>query len=133
MEKKKLKQLNVKENMKINSIKNKAIEKWKGLLGMKEDNYIQHDIKPIIFSEYGTRRSSNINDFRYKVITKDEYIQYRLNEMKAINIDKNTVDTILDNWNKTRGKYNFIIAAGKYESLMFYSIEYFNEHVLGRG
>ncbi|MEG2787363.1 MAG: hypothetical protein RR942_06025 [Romboutsia sp.] len=100
---------------------------------MKEKNYIQYDMKPLILPEYGTIKNLTINDFRYKVITKDEYIQYRLNEMEASRINKNTVDTIVDHWDKTRGKYNFIIAAGKYESLMFYSIEYFNEHVLGRG
>lgn len=77
-------------------------------------------------------RGENINNFEYKVISKDDFIKYRLNSMKASRIDKNTIDKIIYRWDELRGGYNFIIAVGKIENMMFYSVEYFDEHVIGR-
>lgn len=77
-------------------------------------------------------RDGKINNFEYKVISKDDFIKYRLNSMKASRIDKNTIDKIIYRWDELRDGYNFVIAVGKIENMMFYSVECFDEHILGR-
>lgn len=77
-------------------------------------------------------RGENINNFEYKVMSKDDYIKYILNSMKASKIDKNTINKIVYRWDKLRDGYNFIIGVGKIENIMFCSVEYFSEHILGR-
>ncbi|RUT55713.1 hypothetical protein NPD9_1704 [Clostridium botulinum] len=66
----------------------------------------------------------------YKIFTRDDYKRYRLSRMKASNITTGTIKFIEDSWNKISKGYNFIIGVGKEEQLMFYSVQYFNEHVL---
>lgn len=72
----------------------------------------------------------NIDTFRYRVITKDDFIRYFINSKKACNITKNTFKVAEEAWNKTRKGYNFVIAVGN-EVLMFYSIDSFNELIGG--
>lgn len=76
---------------------------------------------------------NNINNFRYKVMTKDNYIEYMLNKREAETINKNTVSCIIERWNKVSKGYNFVIAAGNCNSSMIYSVDYFNEHIVGMG
>lgn len=75
-------------------------------------------------------RLINIDTFRYRVITKDDFIRYFINSKKACNITKNTFKVAEEAWNKTRKGYNFVIAVGN-EVLMFYSIDSFNELIGG--
>ncbi|MGU9539248.1 hypothetical protein ACQX0N_09740 [Clostridium tepidum] len=65
----------------------------------------------------------------YRIFTKDDYKRYTLSRMKASNIKKDTVKFISERWENISKGYNFIIGVGKNE-LMFYSVSYFNEHVL---
>lgn len=71
---------------------------------------------------------SNMDNFRYRVVTKDDFIRYMVNSKKSSNITKNTFKVAEEAWNKTRRGYNFVIAVGN-EELMFYSIDSFNEHI----
>lgn len=66
---------------------------------------------------------------KYKVITKDNYIEYMLSKIGAGRI---TVNNVIENWYKLSNGYNFVIAVGRYESLDFYNVEYFNTYVIGR-
>lgn len=72
----------------------------------------------------------NIDTFRYRVITKDDFIRYFVNKRKAQNINKNTFKVAEEAWNKFRKGYNFVIAVGN-ENLTFYSIDSFNEGIGG--
>jgi len=72
----------------------------------------------------------NIDTFRYRVMTKDDFIRYFVNSKKAQNITKNTFKVAEKVWNDTRKGYNFVIAAGN-EVLMFYSIDSFNKLIGG--
>lgn len=72
-----------------------------------------------------------MSEFEYKVVTKEDFIRYKLNNMKASMINKNTMDMLVEKWDKTRNGFNFMIAVGK-EELMFYSVEYFNKHIASR-
>lgn len=72
----------------------------------------------------------NIDTFRYRVITKDDFIRYFVNSKKACNITNNTFKVAEEAWNKTRKEYNFVIAVGN-EVLMFYSIDSFNKLIGG--
>lgn len=69
-------------------------------------------------------------EFRYRVITKDDFIRYRVNSREAQNINKNTFKVAEESWNNLRKGYNFVIAVGN-KDLMFYSIDSFNEHIGG--
>ncbi|MGJ8755378.1 hypothetical protein [Clostridium botulinum] len=66
----------------------------------------------------------------YRIITKEEYKKIRLNSVSASSICKRMIKEIDKNWDRLRKGYEFVIAAGKEEQLMFYGVEYFNEHVL---
>lgn len=66
----------------------------------------------------------------YRVITKEEYKKIRLNSVSASSICKGMIKEIDKNWDRLRKGYDFVIAAGLEDKPMFYSIEYFNEHVL---
>lgn len=72
----------------------------------------------------------NIDIFRYRVFTKDDFIRYFVNSKKACNITKNTFKAAEYNWNVIRKGYNFVIAVGN-EDLMFYSIDSFNKLIGG--
>lgn len=67
-------------------------------------------------------------EFRYRVITKDDFIRYFVNSREAQNITKNTFKAAEHSWNIIRKGYNFVIAVGN-EDLMFYSIDSFNERI----
>ena len=112
----------MKEQQKRNEIKKKEER--------ENEKFIKYINKPL--PKPPIKGTSNLNDFRYKVITKDAYIEYKLNEAKCYGINKNTVGKIIKFWDKLRKGYNFVIGVGKDEYTMFYSVEYFNEHVLGR-
>lgn len=77
-------------------------------------------------------RGKNLNNFEYKVMAKGDFIKYILNSMEANRINENTINNIVYRWDELRDSYNFIIAVGKIENMMFYSVDYFNEHILGR-
>lgn len=82
-----------------------------------------------LYSVYDT----NTNGLRYKVMTKDNYIEYMLNNKGyEMMISENAISKIEENWNRLSKGYNFVIAVGRYDSLMFYSVEYFNKQVAGR-
>ncbi|MDB8986927.1 hypothetical protein PN594_18920 [Parabacteroides merdae] len=115
----------IKDQQKRNEIKKKEER--------ESEKFIKYINKPLPKPPKQTiKRTSNLNDFRYKVITKDAYIEYKLNEAKCYGINKNTVGEIIKFWDKLRKGYSFVIAVGKDEYTMFYSVEYFNKHVLGR-
>lgn len=73
---------------------------------------------------------SNIDNFRYRVVTKDDFIRYMVNSKEAWDIDEKTFKVAEKAWDKTRRGYNFVIAIGN-EELMFYSIDSFNEKIGG--
>ncbi|WP_205609108.1 hypothetical protein [Clostridium botulinum] len=66
----------------------------------------------------------------YRVITKEEYKKIRLNSVSASSICEGMVKQIDKNWDRLRKGYEFVIAAGIEGDGMFYSVEYFNEHIL---
>ncbi|MGX7745682.1 hypothetical protein [Rhodopseudomonas parapalustris] len=68
----------------------------------------------------------------YKIFTKDDYVRYNLSALKACEQDSNIVDNIINLWDKISKGYNFIIGVGINTDLMFYSVEYFNDNVLGQ-
>lgn len=72
----------------------------------------------------------NIDTFRYRVITKDDFIRYMINSRKARNITNDTFKDVEGYWNELRKGYNFAIAVGN-EQLMFYSIDSFNKLIGG--
>lgn len=69
---------------------------------------------------------TNMESYRYRVVTKDDFIRY----MATCNKTKNAFKTAKDRWDKIRKGYNFVIAVGN-EELMFYSIDLFNELIGG--
>lgn len=79
----------------------------------------------------------NLIDYRsndllkYEIFTKEKYMEYSLNRLDGIEIKK-SIKGIEERWNKIRKGYNFIIGVGKKPDLMFYSVEYFDKHILGR-
>ncbi|MHB9949497.1 hypothetical protein CF055_10545 [Clostridium botulinum] len=66
----------------------------------------------------------------YRIITKEEYKKIRLNSVSASSICGGMIKEIDKNWDRLREGYNFVIAAGIEGDGMFYSVEYFNEHIL---
>ncbi|WP_051540311.1 hypothetical protein [Clostridium ihumii] len=66
----------------------------------------------------------------YRIFTKDDYKRYRLSGMKAREISKGAIECINDSFEKIGKGENFVIGVGR-DSLMFYSIEYFNKNILG--
>ncbi|MCW6079265.1 hypothetical protein [Clostridium sporogenes] len=66
----------------------------------------------------------------YRVITKEEYKKIRLNSVSASSICEGMVKQIDKNWDRLRKGYEFVIAAGIEGDGMFYSVEYFNKHIL---
>lgn len=69
---------------------------------------------------------TNMESYRYRVVTKDDFIRY----MATCNKTENTFKTAKDRWDRTRNGYNFVIAVGN-EDLMFYSIDSFNKLIGG--
>ena len=69
---------------------------------------------------------TNMESYRYRVVTKDDFIRY----MATCNKTKNAFKTAKDRWDRIRKGYNFVIAVGN-EDLMFYSIDSFNELIGG--
>lgn len=69
---------------------------------------------------------TNMESYRYRVVTKDDFIRY----MATCNKTENAFKTAKDRWDRTRKGYNFVIAVGN-EDLMFYSIDSFNELIGG--
>ncbi|ABS40818.1 hypothetical protein [Clostridium botulinum] len=66
----------------------------------------------------------------YRIITKEEYKKIRLNSVSASSICEGMIKEIDKNWDRLRKGYDFIIAVGLGDKPMFYSVEYFNEHIL---
>lgn len=69
---------------------------------------------------------TNMESYRYRVVTKDDFIRY----MATCNKTENAFKTAKDRWDRIRKGYNFVIAVGN-EDLMFYSIDSFNELIGG--
>ena len=79
------------------------------------------------------RIKAGINDingfvYGYKIVTKDGFISYHMNNKKPSMINENSFKEAESMWNKIRKGYNFVIAVGK-EDLIFYSVKKFNEHL----
>lgn len=113
----------IKDQQKRNEIKKKE--------EIENEKFIKYINKPIPTPKpirLINMELSNIDNFRYRVVTKDDFIRYMVNSKKASNITKNTFKVLEEAWNKTRRGYNFVIAVGN-EELMFYSIDSFNEHI----
>lgn len=72
-----------------------------------------------------------MNEFEYKVITKDDFVRYKLNSMNASSMGKEIITRIVEEWDKIRKGHNFVIAVGKEDDLMFYSVDYFDKNILG--
>lgn len=70
-------------------------------------------------------------DSYYRIFTKDDYIRYVLSRRKASGITKGVITQFKESWEGISKGYNFIIGIGQYNNLMFYSVGYFNEHILG--
>lgn len=70
-------------------------------------------------------------DSDYRIFTKDDYIRYVLSRRKASSITKGAITQFKELWEGISKGYNFIIGIGQYNNLMFYSVECFNEHILG--
>lgn len=66
----------------------------------------------------------------YRIITKEEYKKIRLNSVIDACICKGIIKEIDKNWNALRKGYDFVIAAGREEKPMLYSVPYFNENIL---
>lgn len=66
----------------------------------------------------------------YRIITKEDYRKFILNNISACSISSKTNEHIENMWSKLSEGYNFAIAVGKEDEPMFYSVDYFNEHVL---
>lgn len=66
----------------------------------------------------------------YRIITKEEYKKIRLNSVSASSICEGMIKQIDEEWDRLRKGYNFVIVVGLEDKPMFYSVEYFNEHVL---
>ncbi|GAA0865927.1 hypothetical protein [Paraclostridium tenue] len=69
---------------------------------------------------------TNMESYRYRVVTKDDFIRY----MATCNKTENAFKTAKDRWDRIRKGYNFVIAVGN-EDLMFYSIDSFNKLIGG--
>lgn len=67
-----------------------------------------------------------IEDNKYKILTKDMYIEHRLCGMNLCDVSKSTINTLYEQWEKTRNGYEFVILAGD----MFYDVDYFNKYIL---
>ncbi|HCL4578784.1 TPA: hypothetical protein N2D80_003508 [Clostridium botulinum] len=66
----------------------------------------------------------------YRIITKEEYKKIRLNSVSASSICEGVIKEIDKNWDRLRKGYDFVIEAGIEGDGMFFSVEYFNEHIL---
>lgn len=72
-----------------------------------------------------------MNKFEYKVVTRDDYIRYILNSMNASSMGREIVPRIVEEWNRIRKGYNFVILVGNEEEPMIYSVDYFDKNILG--
>lgn len=73
----------------------------------------------------------NLHNEGYKIFTKEDFKRYMLSKANASEINKRFISVINEDWDKIRKGYNFIIAVGQDNNLMFYSVEYFNQKILG--
>ncbi|WP_010293550.1 hypothetical protein [Clostridium senegalense] len=74
--------------------------------------------------------STNAEMNQYKVITRDDFIRYKLSRLSASQITDSTVNNLKRHWKKVSCGFNFMIATGTGE-LMFYSVNYFSNYILG--
>lgn len=68
----------------------------------------------------------------YKLFTKDKFKEYMLSKMKDCNISEDYIKGLDKNWNNISKGFNFAIAVGQEDHLMFYSVMKFNNDVLER-
>jgi hypothetical protein len=66
----------------------------------------------------------------YKIFTKDDYMRYMLSGVKACSIDSEFIKHINEMWDRISNGNNFLIAVGREDNLMFYSVDGFND-ILG--
>ncbi|WP_231169737.1 hypothetical protein [Clostridium botulinum] len=67
----------------------------------------------------------------YRIYTKEDYKRYLLSNSKA-HYMKGIIEDFEKRWETISKGYNFIIGVGKEDkSMMVYSVEYFNDNVLG--
>jgi len=71
--------------------------------------------------------------YEYKIFTKDDYKRYRVSKLRAENINEGCIKKIDSAWQSISKGFNFIIGVGQEDDLMFWSVEYFNNKILGRG
>lgn len=67
----------------------------------------------------------------YIILTKDDYKRYMLSFMKPCDITTKYIKILDENWQIISKGFNFIIGIGQVDDLMFCSVEYFNEKILG--
>lgn len=65
----------------------------------------------------------------FKIFTKEDHKRYMLKDAEASKVDRQ-LKLANKMWNEISKGYNFIIGVGK-NDMMFYSVEYFSNEVLG--
>jgi hypothetical protein len=67
----------------------------------------------------------------YTVVDFNRYVEMTLSICEANQMSVDTISQLRQSWDGLRKGYNFVIAVGVPEQPMFYSVPYFNEHILG--
>ncbi|KEH91575.1 hypothetical protein Z962_p0102 (plasmid) [Clostridium botulinum C/D str. BKT12695] len=67
----------------------------------------------------------------YRIYTKEDYKRYLLANSKAECNMNGIIKNFEEHWQRISKGYNFIVGVGKESSMMVYSVEYFNDNVLG--
>lgn len=73
--------------------------------------------------------NTDIGKEKYRVITRDDFIRYRLSKLSANQITDCTVNNLKRHWIKISCGFNFMIGIGK-DDLTFYNPKFFSENVL---
>ena len=68
--------------------------------------------------------------YSYEIFTKDDYMRYYLTRCRG-NETYYSSKNLSTYWEKLSKGYGFIIATGERNNPMFYSVEFFNNEVLG--
>lgn len=73
--------------------------------------------------------NTDIGKEQYRVITRDDFIRYRLSKLSANQITDCTVNNLKKHWDKISCGFNFMIGIGK-EDLIFYHPKFFSKNIL---
>ncbi|AWZ48455.1 hypothetical protein C3495_06330 [Clostridiaceae bacterium 14S0207] len=69
----------------------------------------------------------------YKVFTREDFRKYRLSKLKVSTINRTTIKHINEYFNKLSKGHKFLIGVSAKDETCFYSVEYFENHVLNNG